>query len=232
MPEGSGAWGYYVLPMLFGDRFVGRIEPRLDRKAKALAILGIWFEAGVRRRWRSPASSPPCATPSSVPHVRRGDDGHLAADPCRAGRWPARYGASPPPERVMSHTCPNGSRTFADWTGSARIGRRADGLGARGDRTVEAARDVLGLEVEVDRRPADARRAEDALEMRVLVADEDRRAADAELGVRDAARTARHPRDLLRPEDVAIPGDGLRSAVDDEVRRDAAMFITGRRSRR
>ena len=32
--------------MLFGDRFVGRIEPRLDRKSKTLAILGIWFEAG------------------------------------------------------------------------------------------------------------------------------------------------------------------------------------------
>jgi uncharacterized protein YcaQ len=32
--------------VLFGDRFVGRIEPRLDRKSKALAIVGIWFEAG------------------------------------------------------------------------------------------------------------------------------------------------------------------------------------------
>jgi uncharacterized protein YcaQ len=30
--------------MLFGDRFVGRIEPRLDRKERKLRILGIWFE--------------------------------------------------------------------------------------------------------------------------------------------------------------------------------------------
>ena len=45
IPEAKRRWGYYVLPMLFGDRFVGRIEPRLDRKTKALAILGIWFEA-------------------------------------------------------------------------------------------------------------------------------------------------------------------------------------------
>jgi uncharacterized protein YcaQ len=44
VPEPKRRWGYYVLPMLFGDRFVGRIEPRLDRKSKTLAILGIWFE--------------------------------------------------------------------------------------------------------------------------------------------------------------------------------------------
>jgi uncharacterized protein len=46
VPEPKRRWGYYVLPMLYGDRFVGRIEPRLDRKAKALNILGIWFEPG------------------------------------------------------------------------------------------------------------------------------------------------------------------------------------------
>jgi uncharacterized protein len=44
VPEARRRWGYYVLPILFGDRFVGRIEPRLDRKTKTLNILGIWFE--------------------------------------------------------------------------------------------------------------------------------------------------------------------------------------------
>ena len=44
VPEAKRRWGYYVLPMLFGDRFVGRIEPRIDRKTKTLTILGIWFE--------------------------------------------------------------------------------------------------------------------------------------------------------------------------------------------
>ncbi len=33
VPEPKRRWGYYVLPMLYGDRFVGRIEPRLDRKS-------------------------------------------------------------------------------------------------------------------------------------------------------------------------------------------------------
>ena len=44
VPEAKRRWGYYVLPMLFGDRFVGRIEPRINRKSKTLTILGIWFE--------------------------------------------------------------------------------------------------------------------------------------------------------------------------------------------
>jgi hypothetical protein len=47
VPEKKRRWGYYVLPMLFGDRLIGRIEPRLDRKAKVLNILGIWFEDGL-----------------------------------------------------------------------------------------------------------------------------------------------------------------------------------------
>ena len=46
VPEAKRRWGYYVLPLLYGDRFVGRIEPRIDRKTKTLAIIGIWFEPG------------------------------------------------------------------------------------------------------------------------------------------------------------------------------------------
>jgi hypothetical protein len=46
VPERKRRWGYYVLPVLFGDRLVGRIEPRIDRKADALRILGVWWEPG------------------------------------------------------------------------------------------------------------------------------------------------------------------------------------------
>jgi uncharacterized protein len=46
VPEAKRKWGYYVLPILFGDRFVGRIEPRFDRKTKTLGVIGIWFEPG------------------------------------------------------------------------------------------------------------------------------------------------------------------------------------------
>jgi uncharacterized protein len=37
-------WGYYVLPILFGDRFVGRIEPRIDRDGGRVEVLGLWWE--------------------------------------------------------------------------------------------------------------------------------------------------------------------------------------------
>jgi uncharacterized protein YcaQ len=44
VPEAKRRWGYYVLPILFGDRFVGRIEPRIDLSSSTLRVLGIWFE--------------------------------------------------------------------------------------------------------------------------------------------------------------------------------------------
>ena len=46
VPAAKRRWGYYVLPILFGDRFVGRIEPRIDRKRGELRILGVWWEDG------------------------------------------------------------------------------------------------------------------------------------------------------------------------------------------
>jgi hypothetical protein len=44
VPQPKRRWGYYVLPILYGDRFVGRIEPRIDRKEGALRILGLWWQ--------------------------------------------------------------------------------------------------------------------------------------------------------------------------------------------
>ena len=38
-----------TLPILFGDRFVGRIEAVPDRKTGILTVRNIWWEAGVRR---------------------------------------------------------------------------------------------------------------------------------------------------------------------------------------
>jgi uncharacterized protein len=42
VPKTKREYGYYVLPLLVGDRIVGRAEPRFDRKTKTLELLGAW----------------------------------------------------------------------------------------------------------------------------------------------------------------------------------------------
>lgn len=46
VPVAKREYGYYVLPILHGDRLVGRIEPVFDRKTKQLSIKGLWWEPG------------------------------------------------------------------------------------------------------------------------------------------------------------------------------------------
>ena len=48
-PASKRKYGYYVLPMLYGDRLIGRIEPKADRKANTLTVQNIWLEPGVRQ---------------------------------------------------------------------------------------------------------------------------------------------------------------------------------------
>ena len=42
VPKAKREYGYYVLPLLVGDRVVGRTEPRFDRKTGKLELLGAW----------------------------------------------------------------------------------------------------------------------------------------------------------------------------------------------
>jgi uncharacterized protein YcaQ len=46
IPPDKRRWGWYVLPMLFGDRLVGRIEPRIDRANDRVQVIGLWWEDG------------------------------------------------------------------------------------------------------------------------------------------------------------------------------------------
>ena len=50
VPEAKRRWGYYVLPILFRDRLVGRIEPRIDRAGGVVRVLGLWWEDGFSPR--------------------------------------------------------------------------------------------------------------------------------------------------------------------------------------
>ncbi len=44
VPRAKREYGYYVLPILRGDRLVGRIEPVHDRTAGTLTVTGTWWE--------------------------------------------------------------------------------------------------------------------------------------------------------------------------------------------
>ncbi len=48
VPKAKREYGYYVLPILRGDRVIGRIEPLHDRRSGELRVLGTWWEDGVR----------------------------------------------------------------------------------------------------------------------------------------------------------------------------------------
>ena len=48
VPAAKRRWGYYVYPILEGDRFVGRVEAKADRKRKCLNVLNFWPEDGIK----------------------------------------------------------------------------------------------------------------------------------------------------------------------------------------
>ncbi len=47
VPAEKRKWGYYVLPILQGERLIGRIDPKLDRKTRTLNLLSLTLEDGV-----------------------------------------------------------------------------------------------------------------------------------------------------------------------------------------
>lgn len=43
-PAHQRKWGYYTLPILYGDDLVARLDPKFDRTTNTLHILGFWLE--------------------------------------------------------------------------------------------------------------------------------------------------------------------------------------------
>ena len=48
VPASKRKYGYYVFPILEGDRFVGRIDMRCDRDCETLVVTNVWWEPGLR----------------------------------------------------------------------------------------------------------------------------------------------------------------------------------------
>jgi hypothetical protein len=77
VPEPRRRWGYYVLPVLFGDRLVGRIEPRIDRAERTVRVLGLWWEDGFD----------PARTDGFVDAMRAALDDYLRFAGARSVAW-------------------------------------------------------------------------------------------------------------------------------------------------
>lgn len=45
-PSNERKFGYYVLPLLYGESFIGRIDSAVERKTNSLVVKNIWFENG------------------------------------------------------------------------------------------------------------------------------------------------------------------------------------------
>jgi uncharacterized protein len=50
LPPAKRRWGWYVLPISFRGRLVGRIEPRIDRADARVQVLDVWWEEGFAPR--------------------------------------------------------------------------------------------------------------------------------------------------------------------------------------
>ena len=48
VPAANRQYGYYVFPLLEGDRFIGRIDMKHDKDRDALVVAGLWLEPGVK----------------------------------------------------------------------------------------------------------------------------------------------------------------------------------------
>jgi uncharacterized protein YcaQ len=48
VPKDQRVYGYYHLPVLYGDRLVARVDPKMDRENNVMTIRGYWVEDGFK----------------------------------------------------------------------------------------------------------------------------------------------------------------------------------------
>jgi uncharacterized protein YcaQ len=53
VPKAKRVFGYYTVPILHGDKLIGRVDPALDRQRGVLRILAVHIEPGIRATARS-----------------------------------------------------------------------------------------------------------------------------------------------------------------------------------
>ncbi len=80
VPAHKRRWGYYVLPILYGDDLVARLDPKLDRKTMTLEIKGFWHEDNAPLTDIDFANTF-CKRPGKVCKVCKCKAGHGCANP-------------------------------------------------------------------------------------------------------------------------------------------------------
>ncbi|HEX2754258.1 MAG TPA: crosslink repair DNA glycosylase YcaQ family protein [Candidatus Limnocylindrales bacterium] len=100
VPAAKRRWGYYVLPILFGDRLVGRIEPRIERKSGTLRIAGLWWEDGFD----------PVAEPGFVAAFAAAIEAHRAFGGVDRVTWPRATRHRPIVQAVRARSRPGAAR--------------------------------------------------------------------------------------------------------------------------
>lgn len=96
VPPDKRRWGWYVLPILFRDRLVGRIEPRIDAARGTVQVLGAWWEDGFDLR----------RTEGFVDAMRDALAAYLRFAKADRLEWPSRLGAE---QRLFTTTVPTAS---------------------------------------------------------------------------------------------------------------------------
>ncbi len=59
-PADKRKYGFYVLPIIYGSSFIGRVEAMNERKVKILVVRNIWYEDGVKRTKKLQAAISSC----------------------------------------------------------------------------------------------------------------------------------------------------------------------------
>ena len=61
VPKAKRVYGYYTMPVLVGDTFIGRVDLASDRAAGVLRIDRMWTESGVPSRRAREQTKSACA---------------------------------------------------------------------------------------------------------------------------------------------------------------------------
>ena len=96
VPAARRRYGYYVLPLLEGERLIGRVDPKLHRDRGVLEIRGLWWEPGV-----SPTRDRLDALESGLARFARQIGAHDFALPARGSSRAAVSGAGVRPASSM-----------------------------------------------------------------------------------------------------------------------------------